>query len=401
MLRGTTSGIGRASETGRVAHIVEACFHRTETFIYDLVSCPQRFESWCLTGRVHNETEFPFPRIRFYEVQWDGRRAWDLVDRALWKFWPDHGLPARRSMREIQPSLLHAHFGPAGCLALALASRYGVPLLTSFYGYDASSLPQQAGWLPRLQRLFAQGTAFTAEGPAMRARMVSLGCPEEKIHILPLINYPERYHFQPRRLDPAHPLRILFVGRFAEKKGLPVLLRALAKARSKLAPFELFVIGGGGNESAMRNLAEELEMSSSVSFLGLQPRPVVLAHLANAHLLAVPSLTASDGDTEGGAPAILLEAQASGLPIVTTTHADIPFVVAPAYQEFLAQEGSVDDFASKMVALWEANGRWPDLGHQGRAHVEQQHGIGYGTRLADLYEEVILAEKRNSVRPAL
>src|SRR3990172_1269193 len=171
--------MGRSNTLGgkprRVMNVVECCFHRTETFIYDFVTAPRRFESWCLTSQLANTDEFPFPRIRFYEVQWKGRRFWDLVDRALWKVLPGHDLPIRRALFRIHPELIHAHFGTVGCMVLPYAGRYGLPLLTSFYGYDASSLPRKNGWRHRLQDLFRRGTAFAVEGAAMKARLVVLG----------------------------------------------------------------------------------------------------------------------------------------------------------------------------------------------------------------------------------
>ncbi len=380
----------------RVAHLVESCFQRTETFIYEQVIAPLRFEAWCLTGRIINATEFPFERIRFYEVQWNGRRMWDLIDRALWKIRPGHRLPLWRSMRAIRPALIHAHFAPIGWMALGLASKSRIPLLTSFYGYDASSLPKLEGWLPRLLDLFARGSAFAAEGPAMKARLVHLGCAADKVHLVPLLVDAARYDWQPRLLVPKQPLRILFVGRFVPKKGLSVLLRALASARPALPPLEFVVIGKGTDaaEADIRRLVNELQLEDVTRFTGGLPRDAVLEEMARAHVLVAPSHTAPDGDTEGGAPTILLEAQAVGLPIVATRHADIPFVSAPAYLEFLAIEDNADDLAAKLCTMVDASGRWPELGRQGRVHVEQQHGENARRCLATVYEDCLASNHR-------
>src|SRR5262249_41408360 len=233
------------SSPARVAHVVQTCFKRTETFVYEQVLVRGPFEAWCLAGRVENAAEFPFERVRLCEVQFDRRRPWDLVDRALWKIRPGHELPFWRSLHEVRPVLLHAHFGHTGHRVVEIARKYRLPLVTSFYGRDASSLPREEGWKARFQQLFASGDAFLAEGPQLRARLVGVGCPPEKVRIVPLLVDLDRYPWQPRVLNRERALRLLFVGRFVPKKGLPVLIRALALARSQMQWFELVVIGSG------------------------------------------------------------------------------------------------------------------------------------------------------------
>jgi colanic acid/amylovoran biosynthesis glycosyltransferase len=295
--------VSRAAPT-RVAHVIETCFKRTETFIYEQVLAPGPFEAWCLAGRIQNATEFPFERVRLCEVQWNGHGPWDLVDRALWKVRPRHELPFWRSLREVRPAFLHAHLGHTGHRVIGIARRYGLPLATSFYGRDASSLPREKGWMPRLRQLFASGDVFLAEGPKMRARLIDLGCPAEKIRIVPLLIDPDRYSWRPRQLHPEETLRLIFVGRFVAKKGLPVLLRSLARARPSIQALELVVIGSGSDavESDLKSLVRELQLADVVRFTGSQPRSAVLAEMARAHVLIAPSHTGPDGDTEGGPP---------------------------------------------------------------------------------------------------
>jgi colanic acid/amylovoran biosynthesis glycosyltransferase len=383
----------------RVAHVIESCFNRTETFVYEQVLAPGPFEAWCLAGRIQNATEFPLERVRLCEVQWNGRRPWDLVDRALWKVRPDHELPFWRCMREVRPALLHAHFGHTGHRVVGIARKYRLPLVTSFYGRDASSLPREADWMPRLQQLFANGDAFLAEGPQMRARLIDLGCPPGKVRIVPLLIDLDRYDWQPRVLDPVQPLRLLFVGRFVPKKGLPVLIRALARARPQLRALDLVVIGSGSAtvEAEMKNLVRELGLTDVVRFTGSLPRSAVLAEMARAHILIAPSHTGPDGDTEGGAPTILLEAQAAGLPVLSTRHADVPFVSAAPYREFLAAENDVEDLTARLLAIVQASARWPEMGREGRAHVERQHGPSARAALVSTYSSLV--ERGSTQRP--
>jgi len=113
----------------------------------------------------------------------------------------------------------------------------------------------------------------------------------------------------------------------------------------------------------------------------------MIQEMEQAHILAVPSQTAPDGDTEGGAPTVLLEAQATGLPVLSTTHADIPFVIGSASRSYLAEEGSAESLADRLLTLVADAPHWPDLAEAGRAHVAAQHGSAKFGHLEQLYDQ--------------
>jgi colanic acid/amylovoran biosynthesis glycosyltransferase len=389
----------RLPASRRVAHFMEVCFNRTETFVYDFVRGCRRYEAWCLAPSVVAQPGFEFRRVMRTSVHWDGWTPGDLADRLFHRLFHRQDLPIYRALFRIRPAVIHAHFGPAGWSVLPYARSLGIPLLTSFYGYDASSLPHQPGWAERLQQLFDEGAGVLVEGPAMARRVEALGCSADKIHLMPITLSLAQYPYRPRQRGLGERLRLLFVGRFVGKKGLPVLLRALALARPQLGPFELEIIGGGDGEAEAVTLTRELGLTEQVRFLGFQPRARVVRALETSHLLAVPSVTAPDGDTEGGAPTILLEAQASGVPVLTTDHADIPFVVAAPYRPYLAAEGSAESLASALLALVADSSRWPELAEAGRAHVCLQHGRYNFDRLESVYDRVAGRSPRVSPSP--
>jgi colanic acid/amylovoran biosynthesis glycosyltransferase len=379
----------RAPSAPRVVHFMDVCFHRTETFVYDFVRGCRRCEAWCVANRLEPQPGWDFRRVRSVRCGWRREPHWALLNRVFGPLLGRANLRLYWSLRRIDPAVIHAHFGPAGWEVLAYARDLGIPLLTSFYGYDASALPRQTGWAERLAQLFAAGSGFLVEGPAMARRLEGLGCPPTRVHLLPITTDVDGYPFRERRLEGSEALRLLFVGRFVPKKGLPVLLRALGLARHDLGPFALRVIGGGEGEAEARRLTTELAIEDRVLFLGFRPRSEVIAEMDRAHVLAVPSVTAPDGDTEGGAPTILLEAQASGLPVLGSDHADIPFVVAPPYRPYLAPEGSAEVLANRLLALRADAGRWPEFAAAGRAHVRAQHGPDNFRRLEELYERAV------------
>jgi colanic acid/amylovoran biosynthesis glycosyltransferase len=369
---------------------MDVCFRLTETFVYDFVRGCKEYEAWCVANVIDPQPGLDFERVRCVRFRWKDNPIGGTANRVLGLFLRLDNARLYRSLVRLNPTVIHAHFGPAGCEVLPYARRLGVPLLTSFYGYDASSLPRLPGWADRLRRLFDEGTGFLVEGPAMARRLEATGCPAEKIHLLPITIDPDRYTSRPRYRDRSQPLRLLFVGRFVPKKGLPVLLHSLALARNAIGSFDLRVIGGGPGEEEARRLTSDLGLEPSVQFLGYQPRAEVLREMDQAHVLAAPSQTAPDGDTEGGAPTILLEAQASGLPVLTTDHADIPFVVSPSYRPYLAIEGSATSMADRLVALCADASRWSALAEEARAHVAVQHGPANYHRLEQHYRDAAL-----------
>lgn len=372
----------------RVAHVMDTCFALTETFVYDYVQGCRRYESWCLGKSLANLEQFRVSRVRQTTINWSGRSPGDLFDRALFRVWRNHRLPLYRALARVRPAVVHAHFGPAGYDILPACRRFGWPLLTSFYGYDASSLPRQEGWAVRLNELFRSGTRFVVEGPAMRRRIVGLGCEESKIVVVPISLHLENYGFKHRSKSHDEPLRLLFVGRFVPKKGLDILLEALGLLNGEIGDFELRVVGGP-DIGPMKDLAERHGIAASTTFLGLLPRQLMLDEMDRAHLLIVPSRTAPDGDTEGGAPTVLLESQAMGLPVVSTRHADIPFVVAAGYRDYLAAEGCARSLAEQIVRLCKNHREWPPLAQAGREHVKVNHSPANFELLEREYDRMV------------
>ena len=126
-----------------------------------------------------------------------------------------------------------------------------------------------------------------------------------------------------------------------------------------------------------------------VRLLGSLTYEQYLGELAAAHAILQPSLTAADGDTEGGTPTVLIEAQAAGKPIVSTLHADIPEIVVPGKSALLVPEGDAVRLGDALAEILSAPARWAEMGAAGRSHVESEHDIRRQVeRLEALYEDL-------------
>jgi len=213
--------------------------------------------------------------------------------------------------------------------------------------------------------------------------------PKEKISIQRIAIDPGNYKLKSNSHNSIRPARILFVGRFVEKKGLEYALRALAKIRNDFT-FEFRVIGSGELEEDLRQLAFDFGLSKEIKWLGMQQHRKVIEELYNCDFLLQPSVTAKNGDSEGGAPTIILEAQACGVPIISTYHGDIPYITKPNKSAFLSEERDIESLAKNIVYLLQIPKLWLKMGKAGIRHVKKYHNIkSEVVALEKLYEKTI------------
>lgn len=360
-----------------VVHLKPDYLPTTETFVYETVSRVRRFEPVVLAEQLLNLERFPVPRL--VEVRTRGNH---FLQRAMTRLGREvSGMPTAqayhymRAVRRIRPALMHAHFGVTGYFASAIRSRLGIPLVTTFYGYDVSMGEREPQWQARYHDLFSRGDLFLVEGPHMRERLIAAGCPREKVEIQPVGIDLARFSFRARHAGQQEPVMLLHSGRMVEKKGHEYSIRALADCMQAFPGLRLRFVGDGPRRPLLQRLAAELDVSDSVDFLGMLDSSRYLEELDRAHLALQPSLTASDGDSEGGAPTTLLEAAASGLPIVASRHADIPFVMGDEPGGFLVPERDAKAFSSALHRMLAARDSWAEFGKKGRLAVQANHDV--------------------------
>lgn len=356
----------------KVAHFRTPFLSFSETFIYEPLKHMSRVRPVVFTRKVENEDLFPFADLVDYSAPRLSPRwvADNFSKRVLGN--PEAWLKGELKKREIRA--LHAHFGEEAYALLDLKADLGLPLVATFYGYDMSELPRRPGWAEKYRRLFAEGDLFLVEGGHMRRSLVKLGCPEDKVRIQRISVDLEKARF--RRPEFRGKTRFLFCGRFVEKKGLIVALKAVRLMREKgLKDFELGVIGGGPLEKGLKDHVRENGLEENVIFHGKTTHSEFHRALADADILVAPSLTAPDGDSEGGAPTVLLEAQATGLPVVSTRHADIPEIVTEGKSALLSDEGDAEGLARNMIFMMERPEVWESFGREGRRLVESQFDV--------------------------
>jgi len=376
-----------------VAHRYPVWLGTTLKWLYDQIRLlPEEIESHVLCERTENLDRFGWPRLHVLNQT---HRCSAFVDRIGRRLWRDHLRHTENTCRDIHASILHSHFGDVAWADREAARRANVGHVATFYGVDVRGLPtRDPRWYRRYENLFTSVDRVLCEGPFMAASVVELGCPSEKVLVKPLGLDVDAFEYQPRQWRSGRPLKVLMAGSFREKKGFPVALEALGRLqalRSKLG-LQITIIGDATPDTASQ--AEKVKILAAVDtwklpvdFRGYQPHSELMAAYRTHDLFLSPSQTASDGDTEGGAPVSIVEAAAMGLAIGSTTHADIPFVLPKIMKPLLAPERDAPALAHRLDALLDTE--WAPLLDAQRKRVEQEFcGKILAGRLAEIYREV-------------
>jgi colanic acid/amylovoran biosynthesis glycosyltransferase len=345
-------------------------------------------------------------RFAPYFVGWRKMAGLDLPREKSWTV-DDGGLrgrlrelrfryvgPSRQELvrlRARKPRLLYAHFAPDGYAAMQLAERLEVPLVTALHGYDVTMSDESLS-ATRLGREYLRGRAALQKKGALfltcsafiRNRGLALGFPPERtiVHSIGV----DIDRFQPRAAWPRDKT-VLFVGRLVEKKGCGSLIEAMAAVQRRCPTAELVVIGDG----PFRNEYEAQATARGVRcrFFGSQPAGVVRDWMARAAVFCVPSVVAASGDAEGFGM-VFIEAQAMGLPVVSTRSGGIPEAVKHEETGLLVEERDSPALSRAILRLLENPDLWHRYSVAGRRHVVRHFNLAHQTsRLENLFEELL------------
>ena len=323
-------------------------------------------------------------------------KRWKLP-RIGWQMLTGDAQPYLNLLGRRRPSLIHAHFGIEGVSALGLAMQLEIPLVTTFHGFDATlkthAMLGSPAWFryPLLRRKLArEGNLFLCASSFIRQKLLETGFPESRTHT----HYigVDCQSIRPRADFEETPL-ILHVARLVEVKGTRYLLRAFATVARKYDRVQLLIIGDGPLRRQLHALTASLGMRDRVEFLGAVPHVAVLSWMRKAAMLVLPGIRTATGREEG-LGMVLLEAAATGLPIVGSRVGGIPECVLEGKTGFLVPERDEDALARRMAELLEDPVRRHRMGAAGRALVEDRFDIDRQTAMLENYYDSLLGRLR-------
>lgn len=381
-----------------VVHSCPVWLTQTQTWMYNQLHQLQQLdeiEAHVACDRTENLNQFPINNIHSLENEPSYRQIWDKGLRAFQL--QQHSNLLVSIGEHIDTQIIHSHFGNVGWANLAAARKLRAKHVVTFYGLDVNKLPTQKNiWLKRYKQMFSEVDRVLCEGSHMANCVIDLGCPAEKVKVQHLGIDVDRILFKPRQWKLGKPLRVLIAASFREKKGIPYAIEALGTI-AKTIQIELTIIGDAGPKSEeQREKARILAaltntgLKEHTRLLGYQTHKAMLQEAYEHHMFIQPSVTAADGDTEGGAPVTILEMLATGMPVVATTHCDIPEVVGPTLLDFLAPERDAKGLSDCIYSLLNKSRDWNHLLTDARRHIEvNYHWTRQAEALTQHYTEVL------------
>ncbi|MCX9085639.1 MAG: glycosyltransferase [Candidatus Methanoperedens sp.] len=290
-------------------------------------------------------------------------------------------------MKKNDIELIHAHFGGVGNFSLRLKKLLKKPLITSFYGHDASIADPTT-----YTKLFNTEGVITVLSNDMKQDLIRLGCPEDKIIIHHLGVDLNKFAYYERHIEPSGKIKFLCVGRLVEKKGIICAIKAFSRLFTENRNIELRIIGDGPMKKQIEDLIQDLGLQNEVFLLGPQPHSMVIREMHRSHIFVLPSISARNDDKEG-TPTVLMEAQTSGMPVLSTYHAGIPEVVINGISGYLVKEKDINSLYEKMNYVTKHPELWSKLGKHGREHIEEKYNISKQVVILEEIYKIIVANQ--------
>jgi colanic acid/amylovoran biosynthesis glycosyltransferase len=261
---------------------------------------------------------------------------------------------------------LHAHLANVAADLAWLASAFGKAAQPakgwswSFTMHGPTELYSTERF--NLARKVANADAVVCISEYTRSQLMYLTEPESwgKLHIVHCGADLDRYPYVAPQPGPS--LSVLCVCRLVPAKGLDVLMRAVAALSERGTDVRLVLVGSGPLEEALRAKARQLHMEGRVSFEGAVGQDDIARYYRDADVFCLPSFAE-------GLPVVLMEAMATGRPVVATHITGIPELVEDGVSGFLVAPGSVEQLVGALERLAASSELREQMGLAGRQKV--------------------------------
>ena len=271
--------------------------------------------------------------------------------------------------RQHKVSCILAEYGMNGADICQIARELQIPLVVHFHGHDAHRLPDVQPYREKYRHMFQYASSLISVSHLMTQALLDLGAPAEKIIYNP---YGAREYFYD--IQPDYRPTLIAVGRFAEIKAPYLTVAAFREALRTVPNARMVMVGDGHLLECCRSMASAWGIADRISFPGALTHEHFLPLMSQACAFVQHSVTPSYGDAEG-TPNSVLEAQAAGLPVISTTHAGICEAVVHGRTGFLVPERDIDGMARHMVQLLSSSSLARTMGTAAREHIRTSYNI--------------------------
>lgn len=271
--------------------------------------------------------------------------------------------------------LVHVHFGDLAA-RLQFVSRLRKafpPMVVTWHGSDANAVPKNMG--PRVfDNLFASEALHTVGTNFLKRRLMELGASGGLIKKIPMGIDIQQFRYREREGRGGEVFEILSVGRLDEVKGHAYLVDACSRLISKGHIIRLRIAGDGPLRCELEQQIAQLGIRDNVTLLGAVTSDEVVREMLKADLFALTGTPSKLGKIENQAM-VLLEAQATGLPVVSSRIGGIPESVLDGKTGMLCEPGDVEGICMAIEKLIINRGLMRELGSNGRRHVEENFAL--------------------------
>lgn len=319
----------------KILHYVNTFSIPSETFIYDQIDALQKrgIDNTVLTQERILENERPFEKVIIV------RDKKNLIEEVICKiFHSDYYnfyKPERfvEVIENIQPDIIHAHFGPMGVCMHNLLKKYNldIPLVVNFQGTDSTSMPKlDPHYAIELKKMnHYSKIRFTANSNFLKRKMIDAGLDEEKIIVVyNTFNSKFAQFRKTNYFEYGDEFKVINTGRLINWKGQKYLIEGFAKLVKEVYPnSRLTLIGYGEDKKKLQHISEKLGVEKQVKFLDIVEHSKIPKILQEHDVYIQPSIIDNDTFQEEAFGIAILEAVAVGLPVVVTNTGGMPEVI--------------------------------------------------------------------------
>jgi glycosyltransferase involved in cell wall biosynthesis len=255
---------------------------------------------------------------------------------------------------------LHNHIASSSCtLAMITSEMSGIPYSFTMHGPDIFFEPVH--W--RIDAKIATATFVACISYFCRSQAMIFSASQhwKKLHIIHCGVDPEGYGPGPRPERPT----LLFVGRLAAVKGVPVLFEALTSIIKDHPTVLLRLIGDGPERQRLAAQAAAMNLTDHIEFCGYRSQSEVAEALSMTDVFVLPSFAE-------GVPVVLMEAMASGVPVVTSRIAGVPELVEDGVSGILVPPGTAPQLVYALNTLLKEAALREEMGRAGREKVKHE-----------------------------
>jgi glycosyltransferase involved in cell wall biosynthesis len=359
--------------------------------IYRQVTSLRRAQTFVMTKKIEHPRRFPFD-----DIERIPRPHRNLLRHGWMKFVERRPPLIYRGEYQMLVSILgrrgadmmHIYFGHTGVHLLPFIREWNKPCLVSFHGADVGIKQEIENYAGKLRVLFDSVAVVLARSQSLADRLIKSGCAPEKIRInrtgIPLHDF----SMVPREFPTDGRWQIMQACRLIEKKGVGSAIRAFAIFAREFPKAEFIIAGKGPLQPELQRLAQKLGVAGKVRFCGFLSQPDLRDLYGRMHIFIHPSETPPDENQEG-VPNSILEAMATGLPVIATRHGGIPEAVTENLNGFLSDERDIKSLGRSMVALANSPELYARFSAAARLAVAENFDQDLTIReLERIYEEV-------------